>query len=595
MTLLLPGNPEPDPNLQAKLDEIALKWPNAVDLDPLIPKSLIDAKGDLIVGQTDNTPARFPVSGVNGRYLVEDSAQTLGVRWHDLDLSHLIPKSLVDAKGDLIVATADNTPARMAVGSDDYALFADSTAATGLIWRDVPGPGRTQTFIGGGAVVSTPQRLSLFEVGRDRVNWSPGSGIMIEIWTTYYNGGAYSRSYFGGYGWRTNGFIAQIDKNGMHALVPQMGADTLVAGNIYKREVYVDLPSWMDYRVKITYSRDYSVASPISAAAQINFTGTKTVLGAEPTLQVADGGSAWTAILPSRIVQTEPGRFRRVNDAVAWDQSLRSREAYVEGAHMSFSPAESGVFIMAGLASGTTGPDYGSIDYAWYCLNDGTLHIYESGAYIGAFGTWTTDTVLSVLYDGYTVRYYKDGVKIRELARAVGVAVHLEASIAGGEMKNTTFGPYGGLSTLVGRINRGVFSAYNSAIQYTPANTWTKLQCDTETGLGFDVSSWYNPLLYRYTPQTAGYYLFIGHAMMAGPSTQQVHYKLSLYMNGTEGPRLSTQNVPADAWGDAGGSVIIFANGTTDYFELWLNHDDISVSQGAYSGPGNTFFQGHLL
>jgi hypothetical protein len=45
-----------------------------------------------------------------------------------------IPKSLVDAKADIITATADNTPARLAVGTNGQVLTADSTTATGLKW-----------------------------------------------------------------------------------------------------------------------------------------------------------------------------------------------------------------------------------------------------------------------------------------------------------------------------------------------------------------------------------------------------------------------------------------------------------------------------
>jgi hypothetical protein len=45
-----------------------------------------------------------------------------------------IAKATVDAKGDLIAGTADNTVARLAVGANDTVLTADSSAATGLKW-----------------------------------------------------------------------------------------------------------------------------------------------------------------------------------------------------------------------------------------------------------------------------------------------------------------------------------------------------------------------------------------------------------------------------------------------------------------------------
>jgi hypothetical protein len=45
-----------------------------------IPTSLVDAKGDLIAAAADNTVARLP-AGSNGQVLTADSAQTLGVKW----------------------------------------------------------------------------------------------------------------------------------------------------------------------------------------------------------------------------------------------------------------------------------------------------------------------------------------------------------------------------------------------------------------------------------------------------------------------------------------------------------------------------------
>ena len=45
-----------------------------------------------------------------------------------------INPNIVDAKGDIIAATAADTVARLAVGSNNQVLTADSSTATGLKW-----------------------------------------------------------------------------------------------------------------------------------------------------------------------------------------------------------------------------------------------------------------------------------------------------------------------------------------------------------------------------------------------------------------------------------------------------------------------------
>jgi hypothetical protein len=45
-----------------------------------------------------------------------------------------IQPTIVDAKGDLIAATANDTPARLAVGTNNFFLRANSSASTGLEW-----------------------------------------------------------------------------------------------------------------------------------------------------------------------------------------------------------------------------------------------------------------------------------------------------------------------------------------------------------------------------------------------------------------------------------------------------------------------------
>lgn len=53
----------------------------------------------------------------------------------------VIAKAIVDAKGDLIVGTAADTAARLAVGMDGQLLTADSTQSGGIKWANAPDTG----------------------------------------------------------------------------------------------------------------------------------------------------------------------------------------------------------------------------------------------------------------------------------------------------------------------------------------------------------------------------------------------------------------------------------------------------------------------
>lgn len=78
-------------------------------------------------------------NGAFGRFLTSGSAGgkakiLLAPMAGSIEHGTPIEASLLDAKGDIIVATGADTPARLAVGSNDQVLTADSSQATGLKW-----------------------------------------------------------------------------------------------------------------------------------------------------------------------------------------------------------------------------------------------------------------------------------------------------------------------------------------------------------------------------------------------------------------------------------------------------------------------------
>ena len=86
-------------------------------LGSAIDTSLVDLKG-----------------GTTGQVLSKTSNTDMDFTWVTSDDANAIQNAIVDAKGDLIAASAADTPARLAVGTDGQVLTADSTTATGLKW-----------------------------------------------------------------------------------------------------------------------------------------------------------------------------------------------------------------------------------------------------------------------------------------------------------------------------------------------------------------------------------------------------------------------------------------------------------------------------
>jgi hypothetical protein len=104
--------PEPDNTDLVKNGALAIR--TAVDA---IDSSMADLKG-----------------GTTGQVLSKTSNTDMDFTWVAQDDSNAIQNAIVDAKGDLIAATAADTPARLAVGANNAFLQANSSTATGLQW-----------------------------------------------------------------------------------------------------------------------------------------------------------------------------------------------------------------------------------------------------------------------------------------------------------------------------------------------------------------------------------------------------------------------------------------------------------------------------
>jgi hypothetical protein len=88
-----------------------------------------------VFGQAVATSMADLLGGTSGQVLAKNSNTDMDFVWVAQDDSNAIQNSIVDAKGDLISASAADTPARLAVGNNGESLIVDSSQTTGLRYQ----------------------------------------------------------------------------------------------------------------------------------------------------------------------------------------------------------------------------------------------------------------------------------------------------------------------------------------------------------------------------------------------------------------------------------------------------------------------------
>lgn len=209
-------------------------------------------------------------------------------------------------------------------------------------------------------------------------------------------------------------------------------------------------------------------------------------------------------ITPTAMSPTVGNKFVKAAIDGWGDAQAYSSIGYNKNMFAEATANETNKYVMFGLNSDQTlNASYGSLDYAWYFVNNGTLQIYESNVPIGSFGTYTTSTKLRIEYNGSWINYLKDDVIMRSVpAKAKNETLYFDSSFfSQGASINANYGTFALDSLLSSFPQNTIWNIDLSTSGYAAAGINTKSEINNATNTlypGYYLESYLNqPKQYR--------------------------------------------------------------------------------------------------
>jgi hypothetical protein len=135
---------------------------NGVTLSYLVGKEQVYLNGVLLVRAQDYVATNgTSIASLSPALSAGDVLEV--ITFTAFDIATSIPNSILDAKGDLIVASAADTPGKLTAGTDGQVLTAASTTALGLTWTTIAGysaPTLGTTVVTSGVTITTISGLT---------------------------------------------------------------------------------------------------------------------------------------------------------------------------------------------------------------------------------------------------------------------------------------------------------------------------------------------------------------------------------------------------------------------------------------------------
>lgn len=137
------------------------------------------------------------------------------------------------------------------------------------------------------------------------------------------------------------------------------------------------------------------------------------------------------------------------------------------------------------------------------------------------------------------------------------------------------------------------FFAYANSAQNISNGTSTKVALNAEA---FDTNNNFDPTTnYRFTPTVAGYYFVQGNVTQNGSSWTNGYLNCMIYKNGSVVLNCPSQQPTNGNWAGSSVSGLVYMNGSTDYLELYTEHNGAATNPlGIITGQTLTFMSGFL-
>jgi hypothetical protein len=312
---------------------------------------------------------------------------------------------------------------------------------------------------------------------------------------------------------------------------------------------------------------------------------TSTWGGVTGTGKPSDNATSGAVLLSSAGMSLVGNKATRLTGS-GWDQQVYSRDGYTGGAYAIATPLQVTAAMMFGLNTDpTTSASYDTIDFSMYVKNNGQTQSYRNNTPgithdtfegSGIPGTYASGDVLSVTYDGSTVRWLKNGVVLESQVVAIAGPLYFDSSFNQvGFLERIQFGPYGNPSAVQpsNKITEFNASTYIAAAAIGNAQIGGFIQSDAYSAgsagwkINKDGTAEFNTGTFRGD-------LIVG-ASPAISGTSMTGTGARLYANGTMVVGNSTKNL---AWNGSAltvnGDVISTGN---------LNTNAVTIPLGAYT------------